>query len=94
MEWDIVEIEKISGYKLKLKFQSGETGTADLSDYKNRGGVFKNFTDPDYFRQVFVSHGVLCWPGDVDIAPETVYNLATGNNPFSPHPPTPSPAKP
>lgn len=38
------------------------------------------FKDLNYFKQVYVNKelGVLCWPGDVDIAPETIYSMATG----------------
>ena len=31
-----------------------------------------------YFKQVYVDCGVLTWQGEVDIAPETVYSMATG----------------
>ena len=29
--------------------------------------------DPVYFRQVFVDHGAVAWPGDVDLAPDAMY---------------------
>ena len=78
MEWDILEIENISDYKLKLKFKNGEKGWVDLSNYQEKGGVFNKFKDAEFFSKVKVYGGVLCWPDDIDIAPETIYSLATG----------------
>ena len=78
MYWDITDLKYIDGYQLKLTFKDGESGIVDLSEYSKRGGVFSNFSDLEYFRKVYVEHGVLCWPGDVDIAPETIYSMATG----------------
>ena len=78
MYWDIIDLKYIDGYQLKLTFKDGESGIVDLSAYSERGGVFRNFSDLEYFRKVYVEHGVLCWPGDVDIAPETIYSMATG----------------
>jgi hypothetical protein len=42
--------------------------------------VFSNFQDIDFFKKVFINMelGVLTWPGDIDIAPETVYTKVTG----------------
>jgi hypothetical protein len=55
-------------------------GIIDFSGYAKRGGVFGKFADIEYFGQVSIDPewGVLVWPGDVDIAPETIYRLATG----------------
>jgi len=78
MYWDIIELTYIDGYKLKLTFKDGESGIVDLSVYSKRGGVFNSFYDLDYFRRVYVDSGVLCWPGGVDIAPETIYSMTTG----------------
>jgi hypothetical protein len=78
MEWDIIDFSLLDGYKIRLTFTTGETGVVDLKPYTTRGGVFSRFIDIDYFRSVYVDSGVLTWPGGVDIAPETVYSMATG----------------
>lgn len=48
----------------------------------NRGEVFSRFADIEYFRKVSIDPewGVLVWPDDEDIAPQTVYRLATGKS--------------
>ena len=82
MHIKITSVQYVEGYVLDITFENGEKGTADFSGYANRGGVFRNFADIEYFKRVSIDPvwGVLCWPGDVDIAPETVYRLATGKS--------------
>jgi hypothetical protein len=77
---DAVDVKYIEHYTLEVTFETGEKGLLDLSFLTHEGGVFERFKDIDYFKKVYVNKelGVLCWPGDVDIAPETVYSLATG----------------
>ena len=78
MFWNIKEMSYIEDYKLQLVFKDDVSGIVDLSAYKKRGGVFSRFSDLEYFRQVKLENGYLVWPDDVDIAPETIYSLATG----------------
>ena len=77
-----VSVIHIQDYFLEITFDTGEKGTVDFSGYAKRGGVFARFADLEYFKRVAVDPewGVLVWPGDVDIAPETVYRLATGKS--------------
>ncbi len=78
----IQSVRHIRDYTLEIVFQSGEKGTVDLAEYVNKGGVFARFAEMDYFKQVTVDDifGVLTWPGGVDIAPETIYDMATGKS--------------
>lgn len=80
MYYNAKNVKYISGYTLEILFENGEKGTIDFSNFPKRKGVFKKFSDPDYFKKVHIDEewGVLCWPGDVDLAPETVYSMATG----------------
>ena len=79
MFFDIIEAEYIDGYSIKLRFEDGSTGTADLSDYAEEGTVFRSFLDMDYFKDFTIEYGTLIWGGgEIDIAPETLYGVATG----------------
>ncbi len=80
MYYDVVEVKYIEGYKLELTFGNGKKGVVDLQGYVNKGGVFTRFSDIEYFKRFYINKeiGVLCWPDDVDIAPETLYHEATG----------------
>lgn len=78
MFYDAVSVTYVKDYILEVVFKDGGRGLADFSDIKHTG-VFERFADIDYFRKVYLADGVLTWPpGDIDIAPETVYSRATG----------------
>ena len=72
----------IKEYHLEIEFETDEKGTIDFCEFAKRGGVFSGFADIEYFKKVSIDPlwGVLVWPGDVDIAPETIYRLATGKS--------------
>ena len=36
-------------------------------------GVLSPLTDPGFFEQVFIDHGAVAWPGDIDLAPDAMY---------------------
>ncbi|HLG30873.1 MAG TPA: DUF2442 domain-containing protein [Candidatus Brocadiales bacterium] len=80
MYYDVVKVRHIEGYKLEVVFENGKKGIVDLQSYIKEGGVFSRFSDIEYFKQAYVDKelGVLCWPDGLDIAPETLYSMATG----------------
>lgn len=80
MYYDVIEARYIEGYKLEITFKNGKKGIVDFKDYSKLGGVFSRFSDLEYFRKFYINQeiGVLCWPDEVDIAPETLYSEATG----------------
>jgi hypothetical protein len=80
MYYDVVEARYIEGYKLDITFENGKKGIVDLQGYIQKGGVFSRFSDIEYFKRFYINKelGVLCWPDNVDIAPETLYSKATG----------------
>ena len=80
MYFDITGFELLDGYKINLTFEDGKSGIADLKNYVEKGGVFSKFADKNYFAQVILDKELrtLFWPDGVDIAPETLYSLATG----------------
>ena len=79
MFFDIIEAQYDSEYRIKLEFEDGSKGTADLSNYLNPNTVFKLFQDIEYFKKFRIEYGTLVWgEGEVDIAPETLYERATG----------------
>ena len=36
-------------------------------------GVFAGLSDPSLFKQVFIEHGAVTWPGEIDLAPDAMY---------------------
>ena len=79
MYFDLKNAEVVSGYLLKLEFEDGTTGKIDLSKYVEEGTVFAVLKDPSYFKTLRIEYGALVWgDGEVDIAPEALYEDATG----------------
>jgi hypothetical protein len=60
-------------YSLELWFNTGDHRLFDARPYLNRG-VFTRLQDFALFKQAFVALGTVCWPGNIDIAPETLYD--------------------
>lgn len=63
------------GYQLLITFNTGETKLFDARPFLEKG-VFTRLKDVSLFRQVYVAYDTICWPGDLDIAPETLYDLS------------------
>ena len=80
MNYDVIAVRYLEGYKLEIDFENGKRGIVDFHSYLKKGGVFNRFSDMQYFKQVQINKelGVLCWPDGVDVAPETLYSEATG----------------
>lgn len=60
-------------FHLELKFNTGETRIFDARPYLEKG-AFRRLKDPALFRQAHVAFDTVCWPGNLDIAPETLYD--------------------
>jgi hypothetical protein len=60
-------------YQLLVTFSTGEIKLFDARPYLEKG-VFTKLKNPDIFKQAYVAYDTVCWPGDLDIAPETLYD--------------------
>jgi hypothetical protein len=79
MFFDVKHAELRSNSLVEIEFEDGTTGTVDLRKYLKEGTVFSRFGDPDYLKSMRVEYGTLVWgQGEVDIAPEALYEDATG----------------
>ena len=69
---EIREVMVVKDHLVRLVLTNGDVVERDL-DALLWGPVFEPIrSDEAFFRRVRVEDGVLTWPGDVDIAPETV----------------------
>ena len=80
MYHDVTDIQILDNYKLRLTFDDGKSGVLDCKPFIEKGGVFSKLRDPEFFKRVHIHNelGVLTWDNEIDIAPETVYSIATG----------------
>ncbi len=81
MYHDVVSLECLDDFTLKLTFDDGKSGILDCKPFIAEGGVFSRLGDPQEFKKAKINHelGVVSWDDEVDIAPETAYSLATGS---------------
>ena len=79
MYFEIISAEYVENYKIKLVFEDGNTGIADLVDYPDPKNIFSAFLDINFFKNFQIEYGTLVWGnGELDLAPETLYSRATG----------------
>ena len=73
-------VEVLPPYGLRLTFRDGSSGIVDGRRWLHEadGTVFAPLRDPAFFAQVYVDHeaGTIAWPNDVDLDPDTLYDLA------------------
>jgi len=60
-------------YLLEIEFRNGEIRLFDAKPYLEKG-AFRALKDLSRFRQAYVAFDTVCWPGNLDIAPETLYD--------------------
>lgn len=66
-------------FQLELKFSTEEVRLFDMGPYLDKG-VFRRLQDLALFKQAYVAFDTVCWPGNLDIAPETLYDRSRSNS--------------
>lgn len=72
MYWDVIDA-KITGYlEFSVRFADGLSGRVKMLP-SHLYGVFERLKNPDTFNQLQVTDGFVAWPGDIDLAPDAMY---------------------
>jgi Protein of unknown function (DUF2442) len=61
-----------SGFTLLLGFSDGSTRRFNMQPLLGRG-VFAQLSDESIFAKVQVANGTICWPNELDLCPNTLY---------------------
>lgn len=69
----VIHVTSRDDFHLELGFDTGEKKIFDVRPYLSKG-VFRRLQDIQLFKQAYVAGGTVCWPKDLDIAPETLYD--------------------
>ena len=69
---DIPDLVRVTPSDLLLGYSDGSLRKFSCAPYLDRG-VFARLKDSALFGQAHVAHGTVCWPGALDIAPETLF---------------------
>jgi hypothetical protein len=72
MHWDVVSATIINHLEFTVTFADGLTGRVILLP-SHLHGVFAPLSDPNIFKRLQVADGFVSWPGDVDLAPDAMY---------------------
>lgn len=76
MLFDVIDAKYVGEFKIKVFFEDGKNGVVDFQPYIQKGGVFNNLKDKNYFQTFAVNKdiGTICWPNGADVAPESLYS--------------------
>ena len=67
------------GYKIFVKFNTGESGVVDLHDLIKKYKIAKPLLDINEFKKFYLDDWpTLAWSCGFDLAPESLYERATG----------------
>jgi Protein of unknown function (DUF2442) len=69
---DVISVKSNEDYTLELVFENGERRIFDMKPYLKKKPFIKLFNSPLFFK-ASVGFGTVVWPGNIDIAPETLW---------------------
>ena len=74
--WRIESVSHLPGFRLSVRFNDGTEGTVVMSELINspKAGVFEALRDVNLFKKVSLVYGAVTWPGDIDLAPDAMYD--------------------
>lgn len=70
-----ISARPLPDYKVAVVFNNGQSGIFDCK-YLLNYEASASLADYGIFNQVRAEHGTLCWPNDIDVAPETVWEAS------------------
>lgn len=77
MYWDVVEVKPERDYRIFLRFKDGLAGRVQLRR-EELTGALAPLSDAKFFEQVFIDCGAVAWPGEIDLAPDAIYEQVAG----------------
>ncbi len=80
----LTEARYIKDFKVFLKFNTGESGEVDLKETISKYKIAAPLQDSRVFSKFYLdSWPTLAWECGFDVAPETLYLMATGKTEIS-----------
>ncbi len=70
---DVVRVDAKPDYTLFLEFENGEKRIFDMAPLMDKK-PFLQLKGSPLFLKASIHHGTVVWPGNIDIAPETLYD--------------------
>ena len=70
---DVVKVKAYPDYTLELEFENGERRRFDMAPLLDKK-PFSRLKESGAFFGARIDYGTVVWPGNIDIAPETLYD--------------------
>ena len=70
---DVIEFKILNDFEILLKFENNEVKKISLQHLLNEK-PFSALQNKNIFNLAYIENGTICWPQDIDIAPEYLYN--------------------
>jgi hypothetical protein len=79
-------VRSLVDHRLSVVFADGTQGEVDMRPlvFGLDAGVFAALREPALFAQVGVNQGVVTWPGDLDLAPDAMYDAIKASGSWTP----------
>ena len=73
--WRVVTVKPLPNFTLEVQFVDGTRGLVDMKHFLAREcGVFKVLREVATFNQMYVDHGAVNWPGELDLSPDRMHD--------------------
>ena len=74
--WRVIKVIPLNNYSLEVEFVDGTQGSVEMSCLimSDKAGVFSKLKDSKLFNQVYLEHGTVTWPGEIDLAPDAMHD--------------------
>ena len=69
---DVTQVKALDAHTLELVFENGEKRIFDMAPYFDKKPFSKLLDSPLFFK-ASVQYGTVVWPGNIDMAPETLW---------------------
>ncbi len=73
---DVIDVQAQQDFILNLKFENGECRCFNMAPYIDQKPWVRLKLDKA-FLAAFIENGTVAWPGNIDIDPETLYELSS-----------------
>lgn len=73
----VKQVKYLKDYVLLLTFEDNKVKEVDIEKLRSSGwkGVFAPLKDINTFKRVKIVGSTIQWPGEVDICPDTLYEI-------------------